>query len=308
LPQRSRGGTWPASLANGERVTTPRSAWRWLSANADDIERGTGNAYYDRVRDELLDMIELVPQRVLDVGCGGGATGAELKRRYPGATVTGIEPVAAAAQRAQSRIDRVICANAESLDFAAAALTDSAFDLIVVADVLEHMYDPWRMLERLRALLASGGRILASIPNVRNLWLLEKIVRGGFDYGDEGLLDITHIRFFTFAEMRALFAGTGYAIERSRLNIDGNLPERVPLKRLPSPRSFRHLLHALRTLRDRDHSHVLVSRETGRTFRIDTARLSLTGLSAADLDELFSSQIYIVAYARREAEPDASSS
>jgi hypothetical protein len=97
--------------------------------------------------------------------------------------------------------------------------------------------------------------------------------------------------------MRALFADTGYIIERTRFNIDGNLPERVPLKRLPSPRSFRHVLHALRSLRDRDHRHVLVSRETGRTYRIDTARLALTGLSATDLDELFSSQIYIVAHA-----------
>jgi SAM-dependent methyltransferase len=226
--------------------------------------------------------------------CSTSATDAELNRRFPGATVTGIEPVAAAAQRAQERIDRVICANAETLDFGAAGLVAGSFDLIIVADVLEHMYDPWHMLERLRPLLAPGGRILASIPNARNLWLLDKIVRGSFDYRDEGLLDITHIRFFTLAEMRAMFADTGYTIERTRLNIDGNLPERIPLGRLPSPRSFAHIVHALRTLRDRDHTNVLVSRETGRTYRIDTARLALTGLSAADLDEFFCSQIYLV--------------
>jgi len=145
-------------------------------------------------------------------------------------------------------------------------------------------------------LLAPGGRVLASIPNVRNLWLLDKIVRGEFDYRDEGLLDITHIRFFTLAEMRAMLEDTGYALERTRLNVDGNLPERrTPLKQLPSPRSFRHLLHMVRTLRDRDHHHVLISRETGPTYRIDTARLTLTGLSAGDLDEFFCSQIYLVA-------------
>jgi O-antigen biosynthesis protein len=99
----------------------------------------------------------------------------------------------------------------------------------------------------LHALVTPDGRILASIPNVRNLWLLEKIARGSFDYGDEGLLDITHIRFFSFAEMRAMFADTGFALERTRLNVDGNLPERVPLKRLPSPRSFQHFANAARS-------------------------------------------------------------
>jgi 2-polyprenyl-3-methyl-5-hydroxy-6-metoxy-1,4-benzoquinol methylase len=276
-------------------MTTPRSAWRWLSTNVNDTERGVGDGYYDRVRDELLDMIDIAPRRVLDVGCGGGATDAELKRRFPGAPVVGIEAVPAAAERAEARLDRVIRANAETLDFGAAGLGAGTFDLIIVADVLEHMLDPWHMLEKLRPLLASDGRVLASIPNVRNLWLLEKIVRGGFDYADEGLLDITHIRFFTLVEMRAMFADTGYEVERTRLNIDGNLPERVPLKRLPSPRSFQHLAHAVRTLRNRDHNRILVSRETGRTFRVDTARLALTGLSAADLDELFCSQVYVVA-------------
>jgi 2-polyprenyl-3-methyl-5-hydroxy-6-metoxy-1,4-benzoquinol methylase len=276
--------------------TTSRSAWRLLSAHENEMQRGAEAAYYDRVRGELLDMIEIAPHTVLDVGCGGGATDAELKRRFPAASVVGIEAVAAAAQRAQTRLDRVIAANAEVLDFSAAGLEPGAFDLIIVADVLEHMYDPWHMLERLRPLVAPGGRILASIPNVRNLWLLEKIVRGHFDYRDEGLLDITHIRFFTLAEMRTMFADTGYAIERTRLNIDGNLPERVPYKRLPSPRAFAHFWHALRTLRDRDHGHVLVSRERGSTYRVDTARLVLTGLSRADLDELFCSQIYLVAY------------
>jgi SAM-dependent methyltransferase len=278
-------------------MTTPRSAWRWLSASATDIERGADDAYYDRVRGELLDMIEVAPASVLDVGCGGGATDAELKRRFPGAFVIGVEAVTAAADRAQGRVDRLIRANVETLDFHAAHIEPGTLDLIIVADVLEHLYDPWHMLEKLRSLLAPGGRVLASIPNVRNLWLLEKIARGRFDYRDEGLLDITHIRFFTLAEMRALFADTGFVIEREHLNVDGNLPERTPLGRLPSPRSFRHFVHAVRTLRNRDHPNILVSREIARTYRIDTARLTLTGLSSEDLDELFCSQIYLVAHA-----------
>jgi 2-polyprenyl-3-methyl-5-hydroxy-6-metoxy-1,4-benzoquinol methylase len=277
-------------------MTTARTAWRWLTADAGAaIERGADDGYYDRVRDELLAMIEFAPRAVLDVGCGGGATDLEIKRRFPAASVVGIEAVPAAAMRARERLDRVIQADAESLDFGAAGLELGAFDLIIVADVLEHMYDPWHMLERLRPLIAPGGCVLASIPNVRNLWLLERIVRGSFEYRDEGLLDITHIRFFTLNEMRAMFADTGYALERTRLNIDGNLPERMPLKRLPSPRSVQHFLHAVRTLRNRDHNEILVSRETGRTFRVDTARLALTGLSSADLDELFCSQIYLIA-------------
>ncbi len=278
-------------------MTTSQRVWRALSAGANETRRGAGNAYYERVRDELLDLICVAPATVLDVGCGGGATGAELKRRFPGATVIGIEPVAAAAQLAGERIDRVIAADAQTLDFDAAHIGGATLDLIIVADVLEHMYDPWHMLERLRPLLTPNGILLASIPNARNLWLLEKIARGTFDYQAEGLFDITHIRFFTLTDMRALFADTGYVVDRTQLNIDGNLPERVPLKRLPSPRAFAHIAHAVRNLVDPNHARVLVSRETGRTFRIDTARITLRGLTAADLDELFCSQIYFIARA-----------
>ena len=305
---RARGRGKPARLARNEitarapkpldtmthSLTTSPNAWRWLGATS-PIERGENDAYYDRVRTELLDMIEVAPRNVLDIGCGGGATDAELKRRYPTAIVTGIEPVGEAAEQARKNLDCVIHANAETLDFDTAGIADASVDLIIVADVLEHMYDPWRLLKRVRSLLAPGGQILASIPNIRNLWMLEKIVDGYFDYRDEGLLDITHIRFFTFREMLALFDNTGYNVERTRFNIDGNLPERVPLSRVSGPGSFAIFLHELRTWFNRNHRHVLVSRERGRTFRIDTARLRLRNLTKTDLDELFSSQIYIIA-------------
>lgn len=286
-------------------TTTPSSAWRWLSADSEPIERGADDAYYGRVRTELLDQIQAPPATVLDIGCGGGATGAELKRRFTGASVVGIESVGAAVMQARDRLDRVIHADAERLNFAAAGLGEGSFDLIIVADVLEHMYDPWHMLARLRPLLSAAGCILASIPNVRNLWLLDKIVRGNFDYREEGLLDITHIRFFTYAEMRALFADTDYVVERTHFNIDGNLPERVPLKRLAGSRSFQRLWFALRTALDHGHRRVLVTRERKGIYRIDTARLALTGLGARDLDELFSSQIALIA--RRSSVPGATS-
>ncbi len=277
-----------------DSLTTSPDAWRWLGATS-QIERGESDHYYERVRTELLDLIASSPKRVLDIGCGSGATDAALKRRHPAAFVIGIEPVAAAAERARARLDRVIHADAETLDFAEHGIADGSLDLIIVADVLEHMYDPWHLLGRMRSLLAPGGRVIASIPNVRNLWLLEKIVRGYFDYRDEGLLDITHIRFFTYKEMRALFGDTGYTVERTVFNIDGHLPERVALKRVPGPESVLHIVHAIRTRLNADHSHVLVSRERAGTYRIDTARLALKGLQPTDVDELHASQIYLIA-------------
>jgi trans-aconitate methyltransferase len=179
--------------------------------------------YYDHPRGPLLDLFPHAPARLLDVGCGSGATGALAKARWPGVHVTGIEIVPEAAERAALRLDRVIAGSAETLDLSGAGLEN--FDGVILADVLEHLTDPWGFLERLRGVLAPGAVVAASIPNVANLWLLDELAAGRFDYTDDGLLDRTHIRFFTRKTIAALFERTGYAIERWERLTDGRVDD-----------------------------------------------------------------------------------
>jgi 2-polyprenyl-3-methyl-5-hydroxy-6-metoxy-1,4-benzoquinol methylase len=94
-----------------------------------------------------------------------------------------------------------------------ASLYDPAsIDALLLADVLEHLYDPWHFLVRIRPYLTPDAQIVASIPNVRNLALLGEIAGGSFSYVPAGLLDVTHIRFFTLREITKLFEQTGYEI------------------------------------------------------------------------------------------------
>jgi 2-polyprenyl-3-methyl-5-hydroxy-6-metoxy-1,4-benzoquinol methylase len=191
-----------------------------------DIEDQDADRYVDFVNMGLFDVIAGSPGSVLELGCAGGAFGAALKLRYPGATVTGIEAGRAAAARAAMCLDRVICGRIEEVDFAAAGLRPGEFDTIVAGDILEHLTNPWDALVRLKPLLAHDGQVVASIPNVRNAILIAALaVNGRWQYREHGLLDVTHLRFFTLEEICRMFDETGYRYEYHRVNLAAPLAE-----------------------------------------------------------------------------------
>jgi trans-aconitate methyltransferase len=179
--------------------------------------------YYDNPRGPLLDLFPRAPSRLLDVGCGSGATSVLAKARWPELETIGVEIVPEAAERAAAKLDRVLTGSAETLDFSAAGVT--GVDGVILADVLEHLVDPWSFLERLRGALTSDAMIVASIPNIANLWLLEELAAGRFEYTGDGLLDKTHLRFFTRRSIATLFDGAGYAIERWERTTDGRVDD-----------------------------------------------------------------------------------
>jgi O-antigen biosynthesis protein len=181
------------------------------------------SAYYENARLALLDMLPRAPLRLLDVGCGNGATGAAAKARWPELTAIGIEMVPEAAQRAAERLDRVVIGSAETLDWESESI--AGVDAVLLADVLEHLVDPWRFLKRLRTALSEDAVVVASIPNVANFWLLEELAAGRFDYASEGLLDATHLRFFTRATISRMFNDAGYTIERWDRTTDGRVDD-----------------------------------------------------------------------------------
>ncbi len=191
--------------------------------------------YHDRPRTDLLALMERAPCRVLDIGCAAGATGRYIKERFPDAWVAGIELSAPAAALARERIDMVLEQKLEEVDFSANGIQPGSIDTVIVADVLEHLYDPWHALVCLRPLLSPDAQVLASIPNARNLGLMNDLAKGRFGYAAEGLLDITHIRFFTRAEMERMFSETGYRVLRTERTASAGL------QNLSRPAGSRHV-------------------------------------------------------------------
>lgn len=195
--------------------------WRLLESNFQ------ADAHYrSDLRHEVVRLIRRPPTFVIDLGCGTGVTGALIKEKYPAATVIGIEAHQPSAEIARSRLDRVLAGRFEDIDLAKEGIEPHSVDLFVAADVLEHLYNPWGALMSLHTILNPDAAILASVPNVRNLALLENLMdRGRWRYGPDGLLDVTHVRFFTKREIFAMFTETGYRIRHFAYKLDPVLSE-----------------------------------------------------------------------------------
>jgi O-antigen biosynthesis protein len=165
--------------------------------------------YFGHARPEILALVPETARRVLDIGCGAGRLGEAIKARQE-AQVTGIELNPEAAVLAGQRLDRVITGDIEELavDFAA-----GSFDVITCGDVLEHLCEPDRLLFRAREWLAPDGCLVASIPNVRHHSVVCSLLQGNWTYESAGLLDRTHLRFFTRREIEKLFFRAGFAID-----------------------------------------------------------------------------------------------
>ena len=167
--------------------------------------------YYSQARTNLVDELPRPAGRVLDVGCGEGATAEAL--RAAGATwISGIEVVAEAAAAAAERYDEVVVGDAlEMVD-----AVDGPFDTIVCYDVLEHLVDPGALLRRLHGLARPGAWLHVSVPNARHYSLtLDLVVRGTFGYAEYGHRDSTHLRWFTRGDMTRLLAAGGWRVERA---------------------------------------------------------------------------------------------
>jgi 2-polyprenyl-3-methyl-5-hydroxy-6-metoxy-1,4-benzoquinol methylase len=177
------------------------------------------------VRTNHTVMLELIGhnKRVLECGCATGYMSRVLTER--GCRVTGIEIAPAAAEQARAFCERVIVGDLDELDLAAAVDPDlhgpQPFEVVVFGDVLEHLKDPLRVLRASRSLLAPEGYVVASIPNVAHGDVRLSLLKGTFRYQPLGLLDDTHIRFFTRESIGELFESAGFVVsEVERMMVD----------------------------------------------------------------------------------------
>jgi 2-polyprenyl-3-methyl-5-hydroxy-6-metoxy-1,4-benzoquinol methylase len=204
---------------------------KWIgTVGATGVRDEAGDqSYFEHTRPELRALVPIGARRVLDVGCGGGALGAALKAERPGCEVVGLEGFPEAAARARARLDEVLCLDLDSLE--ALPADAGKFDAMVFGDVLEHLLDPLRLLRTLLPALADDGVLVLSIPNVKHWTVLYPLlVKDRWTYEDAGLLDRTHVHFFTGATAADMLADLGLELVHLGVNDLAPLPaEMEPL-------------------------------------------------------------------------------
>ncbi len=151
-----------------------------------------------------------VNKRVVDFGCWTGLVSKELKKN--GCYVLGIELDADAAEKAKAVCDRVVVGDIDDLDLTT-ALGGERYDVGLFGDIIEHLKDPRGILVQTRELLSPGGYVLVSVPNVAHVSIRLKLLLGEFDYMDAGILDETHLRFFTRKSAVELLECCGYYVD-----------------------------------------------------------------------------------------------
>jgi 2-polyprenyl-3-methyl-5-hydroxy-6-metoxy-1,4-benzoquinol methylase len=181
--------------------------------------------YFKNLRSEMCEFLPVRYERVLEIGCGEGLFRANLT--LPN-TYVGVEPEAKPAAVARNVLDQVLVG---TFDEVADQLPRQHFDLVICNDVIEHMPDHDRFLEKIKEYISQDGVLVGSIPNMRYLPVMrELLVDRDWRYRESGVLDSTHLRFFTERSWGRTLAMHGYAVEQLQgitpIPIEGNLREK----------------------------------------------------------------------------------
>ena len=175
--------------------------------------------YYQGVRTDLIELAPSINGAVFEIGCAEGNTLEYLRSKF-NCTVAGVDYCDSAVNTAQAKglNVRKCDLNKEPLPF-----LETEFDYILVGDVLEHLYDPWQILKDLSLRLKDNGRLLISIPNVKHYYILrDLILKDQWEYQESGLLDITHVRFFTLTSIKKLIEESGLEIDNLKYSFSSS--------------------------------------------------------------------------------------
>ena len=174
--------------------------------------RGKAPQYFGGSRTDIEPLVPQSAGRVLEIGCGTGATIGWLRSIRNVQYAAGVELVPEVARRGAAVLDTIVTGNVENLDL---PFQLHSFDLILALDVLEHLVNPWTAVRRLHELLRPGGAIIASIPNVGHYSVaIPLALRGRWDYVDSGILDRTHLQFFVERTAVELMRCSGLVVDK----------------------------------------------------------------------------------------------
>ncbi len=163
--------------------------------------------YYDGLNQKLYNALPKNAHKVLELGCANGYLGKLYKEVNPNSTWWGLDLSAQALETASQHLDQVF---AIDLDCDSLTTIEKGFDLIVIGDLLEHLKNPEKVLDALYDLATQDAKIVCCLPNMAHLSVLERILGGDFSYDDMGLLDKTHVRFYSPGSAFKIFLDSGW--------------------------------------------------------------------------------------------------
>jgi 2-polyprenyl-3-methyl-5-hydroxy-6-metoxy-1,4-benzoquinol methylase len=173
------------------------------------VEKADG--YFEGGRHDIVELLASNPhQAILELGCGSGGTARAVRAANKAGRYVGVELMADAAKLAEGAVDQIIIGDVEHLELGSLA---DQFDVLIVSEVLEHLVDPWATVHRLVACLKPGAAVFASSPNIAHWHVLTKLFLGRFDYSEAGVMDRTHLRWFTPESYRAMFEAAGVEVK-----------------------------------------------------------------------------------------------
>ncbi len=176
-----------------------------------DMYHDKPDSYFSGARVDIINALPANPNaRILEIGCGHGDTGAKAIALGKCSEYCGIELHADAAAVARQHLSQVICGDVHDVPL---PWPERFFDVFLLSEVLEHLLDPQAVLTRLRPLLRDGAVVFASSPNVSHHSVVRMAMRGEWAVRDRGIMDRTHLRWFTPSSFQQLFRECGYTVD-----------------------------------------------------------------------------------------------
>jgi 2-polyprenyl-3-methyl-5-hydroxy-6-metoxy-1,4-benzoquinol methylase len=166
--------------------------------------------YYAGARRDWVDRLPINDKaRLLEIGCGNGDTGMYALSQKKCGYVCGVELNEVAANEAKAKITEVLIGDVEHLDL---PFNQSSFDILMMSELLEHLVDPWAVLTKIRPFMKHGALVFSSSPNVANINNIKMLLGGDWKLELNGVMDRTHLRWFTPKTYREMFESSGYTV------------------------------------------------------------------------------------------------
>jgi 2-polyprenyl-3-methyl-5-hydroxy-6-metoxy-1,4-benzoquinol methylase len=169
-----------------------------------------GDAYYNQEKPFLFHLIPDGPNVIMDCGCAAGRLGRKLLELKKASEVIGLEIFEPAAREAMKVYKRVHVGDIETMDLD----YKEYFDIVICGDILEHLKEPRNLVQQIHRMLKKGGILICCVPNIRywRIWR-DVIFKGDFRYTAEGILDQTHLRFFTSRSLRRMLTEASFSVD-----------------------------------------------------------------------------------------------
>jgi len=183
-----------------------------LDDHKENAYKNKPDYYFSNARTDYVNsMPDNATAKILEIGCGAGSTGALALKNNKCDYYVGVEINSKVAALANEQISKVIVGDVENINF---EWEDNYFDVLILSEVLEHLIDPWETIRKLLVFLKPGGLIMASTPNVSHYKIIKNLFLGKWELTDSGVMDRTHLRWFTPYSFRNLFEQNGVVVKK----------------------------------------------------------------------------------------------